>query len=464
MLSSASQTIASRAPLAAPARRPASAARGRAPLRTQALFSFLSPPKAKAGPGKAQELVDRLLELTERTNGGLNASPAKRDEIAGLVDELEGYCPRAPMRSPLIFGDYEVLYASKPQSAGGPFRSPLGQAVFPGQRARQLIQEPNVCINEVTFKTLGFIPGKVRQEGEIKAIDNNTFQIIFPALVGKAMGGPPQRIIQIAYLDDRIRVARAIPSEDREDQSPSFYVFRRLGVEAEAQEEEEAPAPPPKRSPFGTRKIKAAAQEEEQAPAPKRAPFGTQLMGRKEGLATMAERRYAQQQSGSRGTGPAGGTGTTARKTREEVAAERAAERAAAEEERQAAREAAAAAKAAAEEERRAKQAQLEAERQRAAEVKEAAKAQLAELQAEAAQAMDAAKEAIASVKEAEKAAAELLKLAAGARAAIDQAAGAAAAAAQQADGFKGEEKAAAAAVGEARAVVKQLETAARRK
>ena len=33
-----------------------------------------------------------------------------------------------------------------------------------------------------------------------------------------------------------------------------------------------------------------------------------------------------------------------------------------------------------------------------------------------------------------------------------------------QADGFKGEEKAAAAAVGEARAVVKQLETAARRK
>ena len=119
MLSSASQTIASRAPLAAPARRPASAARGRAPLRTQALFSFLSPPKAKAGPGKAQELVDRLLELTERTNGGLNASPAKRDEIAGLVDELEGYCPRAPMRSPLIFGDYEVGWCGWRGTGGG---------------------------------------------------------------------------------------------------------------------------------------------------------------------------------------------------------------------------------------------------------------------------------------------------------------------------------------------------------
>lgn len=43
----------------------------------------------------------------------------------------------------------QVLYASKPQTAGGPFRSPLGRTVFPGQRATQSIQEPNICINEV---------------------------------------------------------------------------------------------------------------------------------------------------------------------------------------------------------------------------------------------------------------------------------------------------------------------------
>lgn len=50
----------------------------------------------------------------------------------------------------------------------------------------------------------------------------------------------------------------------------------------------------------------AQAQEEAEeaaAAAPKRGGLlGTQLLGRKEGLATIAERRYAQQQ-GSRGTG-----------------------------------------------------------------------------------------------------------------------------------------------------------------
>lgn len=52
--------------------------------------------------------MDQLLELTERTDGGLNASPAKREQIAALVEELESYCPRNPLRSPLLYGDYEV--------------------------------------------------------------------------------------------------------------------------------------------------------------------------------------------------------------------------------------------------------------------------------------------------------------------------------------------------------------------
>ncbi len=54
--------------------------------------------------------MDQLLELTERTDGGLNASPAKREQIAALVEELEAYCPRNPLRSPLLYGDYEVRW------------------------------------------------------------------------------------------------------------------------------------------------------------------------------------------------------------------------------------------------------------------------------------------------------------------------------------------------------------------
>lgn len=60
--------------------------------------------------------MDQILELTERTDGGLNASPAKREQIAALVEELEAYCPRNPLRSPLLYGDYEV--GQQPDGAG----------------------------------------------------------------------------------------------------------------------------------------------------------------------------------------------------------------------------------------------------------------------------------------------------------------------------------------------------------
>ncbi|PRW59283.1 putative plastid-lipid-associated chloroplastic isoform A [Chlorella sorokiniana] len=462
--------------------RRASAAR-RGAVQTQALFSFLAPPKAKAGPGKAQELVDQLLELSSRTDGGLNASPAKRQQIEELVDELEAFCPRNPLRSPLLYGDYEVTYTSKPQAAGGPYRSLPGRIVFPGQRPTQSIQPPNVLVNEVAYKTLGFLPGSVRQEGEITPINSDTFELVFNK------GG--KRIIQIVYLDDRVRVARSIPDEDAGTEG-AIFVFRRLVEEEEVEEEvEELVEEAPKRGAFafGTRKMKAAAaeeEEEEEEARPARRPFGTQLLGRKEGLATMAERRYAEQQ-GSRGTGSRGTQGRgarggsapaptgTARKSREEIAAERAAAKAAAEEERRAAREAAEAekarareeaarAKAAAEEERRRAREQQEAERARQAELKEKAKEQLAALTAEAAEAIDEAKEAAAAAKEAEKAASSLLQQAGQARGLIDQAAAAFAAAVQQVEELKAAEKEAAAEAGEARGLLKQLETAARRR
>ena len=153
------------APLQQQRRTPATSATARrAAVQTQALFGFLSPAKSvKGGPSKAQALVDQLLELTERTEGGLNASPSRRQEIEELVGELEAYCPRNPLRSPLLFGDYEVLYASKPQTAGGPYRSPIGRVIFPGQRALQSLQEPNILVNEVC----GWVCGCAGDAGEL---------------------------------------------------------------------------------------------------------------------------------------------------------------------------------------------------------------------------------------------------------------------------------------------------------
>ena len=54
--------------------------RSAAPTPTQALFSFLAPAGTKSakGPSKAQELVSQLVELSEPTEGGIKATPARR--------------------------------------------------------------------------------------------------------------------------------------------------------------------------------------------------------------------------------------------------------------------------------------------------------------------------------------------------------------------------------------------------
>ena len=61
----------------------------------------------------------------------------------------------------------------------------------------------------------------------------------FPGSDGTRKGGLGQRVLQIAYLDDRVRVARFLPPEGDEEAEGSFYVFRRLGGEEEEEEEEE---------------------------------------------------------------------------------------------------------------------------------------------------------------------------------------------------------------------------------
>jgi hypothetical protein len=52
-----------------------------------------------------------------------------------------------------------------------------GQAVAAGQQARQILEAPDSLVNEVTFKTLGFLPGYSRQYGTIKPLSGDTFLV-----------------------------------------------------------------------------------------------------------------------------------------------------------------------------------------------------------------------------------------------------------------------------------------------
>lgn len=152
------------------------------------------------------------------------------------VQELSAFCPKNPLSRPELLGRWEVRYASKPTTAGGPFKTLPGRIVFPGQVAIQEIQEPDIIINEINFKTLGFVPGSVTQVGTITPVSGSAFEIEFPNST-KRVGGPQKRTIELLYLDQDIRIARAIPRE--EGQEGSFYVFQREGIEFELDDQEE---------------------------------------------------------------------------------------------------------------------------------------------------------------------------------------------------------------------------------
>jgi hypothetical protein len=96
------------------------------------------------------------------------------------VRELAPLSVRNPLRSPLLWGAYEVLYCSKPTAVGGPLRKGAGPVLAPGQSARQTLVEPGTLINEVTFKTLGFLPGYSRQVGSISPLSGDTFLVRIP--------------------------------------------------------------------------------------------------------------------------------------------------------------------------------------------------------------------------------------------------------------------------------------------
>ncbi|KXZ56152.1 hypothetical protein GPECTOR_1g13 [Gonium pectorale] len=227
----------------------------RSTVECRAFFSFFTPKPAAPAPlvdPRAKPLVEQLIALTSGTDAGAKATADQKEEIAALVTELSRYCMKNPLKSDLLFGEWkaswrggwqaafgeagadplhslvirprQVLFASKATAVSGPLRSGAGQAVFPGQKARQILEAPNKLINLVEYKTLGFLPGSSRQFGEIQPISPDTFILnITSGELSTGLGGPQkkefniQRKIKILYLDEDIRVALFLPSEELAD-------------------------------------------------------------------------------------------------------------------------------------------------------------------------------------------------------------------------------------------------------
>eukprot|EP00775_Hariotina_reticulata_P005046 gene5046-5287_t len=227
------------------------------------------------------------------------------DFLTPKVSELQQYSVKNPLRSPLLWGTYDVLYCSKPTAVGGPLKKGPGPVLAPGQSARQVLEEPGTLVNEVKFKTLGFLPGYSRQYGQIQPVTGDTFVLrITEGELNLGLGTQQKefditRKIQIVYLDDTLRIARFLPSEDLVDEESEeaqggpesdeiLFVFQRV-VEAEEEEEEEV--------------VEEVEEEEEERPAsPVLSLFGGGTR-KIEGLATQVERSVEAQRT-RKGTQP----------------------------------------------------------------------------------------------------------------------------------------------------------------
>lgn len=180
--------------------------------------------------------VNELLETASRTDGGASTSQDQRKTIRDLAEQLRGAGGvQDPVYSDLVWGEYEVTYASKPQAAGGPFlRSTPGKLIFSSQKLRQTLIPTNSLVNSVSFKALGIVPGNAIQDAVIEMLSGTKYKLTLqPAKIFGIQLGPSksiERVFDVLYLDEKVRVVEFLPDQSPNSNSsePVLFVLRRL--------------------------------------------------------------------------------------------------------------------------------------------------------------------------------------------------------------------------------------------
>lgn len=199
-------------------------------LRTSATCVFklnASSTAAQETENSAEELVDSLLSMVEGTDRGAILSKEEHARVAGTVSKLEQFCIPEPLKSPLIFGDWDVEYCSNPTSTGGYYRSAIGRLLLKTKEMAQTIQAPDFVGNKVAFSALNAIDGEVSLKGKFIPMDNKWIQITFDSPYLKLgpfefrYGGQSSVKIAVIYVDSKIRLGRGSRG--------SIFIFKRCG-------------------------------------------------------------------------------------------------------------------------------------------------------------------------------------------------------------------------------------------
>ncbi|XVF28573.1 hypothetical protein REPUB_Repub15cG0041600 [Reevesia pubescens] len=178
----------------------------------------------RTGP---DDLVSSILSMVMQTDGGVSLTKKEHEEVAQVANELHKYCVDEPVKCPLIFGEWDVVYCSRPTSPGGGYRSALGRLFFRTKEMIQAVEAPDIVRNKVSFSLFGVLDGEVSLKGKLKVLDNQWIQVIFepPELKVDTLdfryGGESEVKLQITYIDEKVRLGKGSRG--------SLLVFQRRG-------------------------------------------------------------------------------------------------------------------------------------------------------------------------------------------------------------------------------------------
>ncbi|KAK6158673.1 hypothetical protein DH2020_005987 [Rehmannia glutinosa] len=176
-------------------------------------------------PTKPDDLVEKILSKVVQTDRGVLLTRDEHKKVAEVADELQRFCVEEPVKCPLIFGEWDVLYCSNPTSPGGGYRSAIGRLVFKTKEMMQAVEAPDIVRNRVSFSLLGFLDGEVSLKGKLTALDEKWIQVVFepPELKVGGLefkyGGESEVKLQITYIDEKIRLGKGSRG--------SLFVFQR---------------------------------------------------------------------------------------------------------------------------------------------------------------------------------------------------------------------------------------------
>ncbi|KAL7171070.1 hypothetical protein ACSBR2_035850 [Camellia fascicularis] len=120
---------------------------------------------------RPDELVNSILSMVTQIDRGVLLTRDEHNKVAEVAQELGRFCVDEPVKCPLIFGEWDVVYCSVPISPGGGYRSAFGRLVFKTKEMIQFVEAPDTVRNRVSFSAFGFLDGEVSLEGKLKALD-----------------------------------------------------------------------------------------------------------------------------------------------------------------------------------------------------------------------------------------------------------------------------------------------------